>query len=355
MTDGAPGAWQPSADRWGRFDELWRELPERAVVVLDRRVAKLHGRLCSALKERSPLAVVELAAGERAKGFAALKRVLEASVGLTRSGTLVAIGGGTIGDLATVAAHLLKRGVRLVHVPTTLLAAVDSSVGGKGALNLGSGAYSVKNAAGVFHYADACLLCPELFETLSSAQRREGAMEAWKMAATLDSRTWEEWRLKKPELRAMVERSRTMKSSVCEADPYERRGIRQVLNFGHTFGHVLESLTHHRMRHGDAVGLGMHCALDVGRAMGVTGEALAAEVERGLSDAGSLGREHLARALKGANAQTIRGLLEADKKNVSAGEVRMVLLREVGRTELSPVPAEVWTHLLAFWKRGRRP
>lgn len=347
----APGAHQVSTDRWGPFATLARGLPEGALYVVDRRVARLHPGVLSAVRRRRPYAVLQLAAGERAKSMGTLEKVLGAALRLPRGGCLVAIGGGTVGDLATVAAHLIKRGVRLIQVPTTLLAAVDSSVGGKGAVNLGS----VKNAAGVFHYAEASLLCPELFATLSAAQRREGLMEALKMAATLDAATFRQWRDHPPQERALVDQSRALKVRVCAQDPYERTGLRQVLNFGHTFAHVLESLTHHRLRHGEAVGLGMRCALDVGRALSVTPHAVAREVEAGLDAAGALDRRALQRALSKGTAPQVSALLAADKKNVRAGEVRMVLLTEVGAWVARPVPRAVWGRLLRAWSKGDVP
>jgi 3-dehydroquinate synthase len=298
-----------------------------------------------------------LRAGEGAKTLDALAKVLSAGMSLPRSGTLIAIGGGTIGDLCTVAAHLLKRGVRLIHVPTTVLAAVDSSVGGKGAVHAGvRGGMLVKNAAGVFHYPDECWICPELFETLAPRAHREGATEAWKMVACLAPTWWKAYRREAPELERMIRDARLIKDAVCQADPYELVGPRRVLNFGHTFGHVLESLTKFRVSHGDAVGLGMLCALDVGRALGVTPERVAAEVERGLSEGPRiLGRGALAKALGRAQVPAIESLLKADKKAGAAGALRMVLLRQIGDAPIQPVEASTWRPLLRAWREGVRP
>jgi 3-dehydroquinate synthase len=353
MTTNPPGAWRPLEDRHGDFRELAASLGEAPFAVLiDRRVAQLHPALSTALRRRRPVALIELPAGERTKSLRVLERVLGALSSLQRSGTLVAVGGGSIGDLATVAAHVLKRGVKLVHVPTTLLAAVDSSVGGKGAVNVGE----VKNGAGVFHYAATSWICPKVFTTLAPAQRREGAIEAWKMAVCLSPENWEAWRAKAPELDALVRESRAMKAGICGKDPYEQKGLRQVLNFGHTFGHVLESVSGYRVRHGDAVGLGMLCALDVGRALGVTPEKTAAEVEDALeAGPGVLGRRVLARLMDKTTRPQVRRLLTADKKNERAGATRMVLLEDVGRWKLQDVSEETWAPLFRSWQRGQRP
>lgn len=346
----APGAWQPPADAWGSFESLCRTLPSGSFVLADARVLRLHPGARRALERRAPLGLVALKAGEGAKTFKTLERVLRAMAGLPRSGTLLALGGGTVGDLATVAAHLYRRGVRLLHVPTTVLAAVDSSLGGKGAVNLGG----AKNAAGVFHSAEATWLCPEFFTTLTQAQRREGRIEGWKMALTLSAETWTRWCSQPPDDEAAVREGRALKAAVCAEDPYERSGKREVLNFGHTFGHAFESASGHALRHGEAVGLGMLCALDVGRALGVTPARVAAEVERVLCDvAGVKPRAELRRW--SGRLPEVRRALSADKKARTAGEVRMVLLEKPGATRSVVVPVPAWEGLHAAWRRGIRP
>jgi 3-dehydroquinate synthase len=350
----APGAYQPLKDRLGRFDALYAALATTAdlAVLVDPRVGRLHRHLERALKAHPPLATVRLAAGERTKSLQVLEKVLGALSVLPRTGTLLAVGGGTIGDLATVAAHLHKRGVRLVQVPTTLLAAVDSSVGGKGAVNLGA----VKNAAGVFHYPAESWLCPELFETLGPAQLREGRVEAWKAALCLSPKLYASWRERPPSHQQLIHQARIVKAKVCAKDPYEQKGLRQVLNFGHTFGHVLESLTDFRLRHGEAVGLGLLCALDVGRALGITPAPVANEVERTLREARVVrSRKDLARAFARGDDTEIAKLLGADKKTERPGQTRMVLLERVGRWKLQDVPARSWKALLPAWREGRVP
>ncbi|MFZ5471463.1 MAG: 3-dehydroquinate synthase [Myxococcota bacterium] len=333
----APGAYVRCRDRFGRFDALARTLPAESLAVVDRRVARLHPHVVAAVGERC-----EVTPSERSKSLAVLAKVLSSARRLPRSGTLVAIGGGTVGDLATVAAHLIKRGVRLIHVPTTALAAVDSSLGGKGALHVGG----IKNAAGVFHYPAECWLCPELFSSLSAAHWREGEIEALKMAACLAPALFRHWARRRPSFASWVKAARALKEEVCAADPYEKLGRREVLNFGHTFGHALESVSGFRLSHGDAVGLGMLCALDVGRCLGVTPESVAREVENGLPAR----RAHLVRWLGGVGRERIRSIVEADKKGP-----RMVLLCALGRAKLHEVTPREWFPLFAAWQKGRRP
>lgn len=360
MTDALhtpPGAFVPDVDHHGTFARAARALPTGALVVIDARVARLHPGVLRAISERSPLAVLKLAGGERAKTLQMLERVLVTGASLPRSGALIAIGGGTIGDLCTVAAHLLKRGVALYHVPTTVLAAVDSSLGGKGAVHVAVGAGGmVKNLAGTFHSPVACWICPEFFTTLTEAQRREGAIEAWKIAISRDAARVAAWTRRPPALPRLVKEARALKEAICREDPYERSGLRQVLNFGHTFGHVLESLSHFKLHHGEAVGLGMLCALDVGRALGVTSEALAREVEDVLHTRAHVRpRADMARLFARATPRQLTALLAADKKADASGALVMILLSALGATRAAPVSPALWRGLLGAWRTGVRP
>jgi 3-dehydroquinate synthase len=327
----APGSHVPLDDRWGRFAALAPKVGPGAVWLIDARVAKLHPQVTRSLVR--PRHVALLTAGEALKSTRALERLAPKLSSLPRGGTIVAVGGGTVGDFATVAAHLVKRGVELIQVPTTLLAAVDSSVGGKGALNVGE----VKNALGVFHYPRRSLVCPELFETLTPAQHREGIAEALKLAVCVDAPTWKRWSARQPSTLELVKTARRLKAHVCAKDPYEQLGVRTVLNFGHTFGHVIESISGFRVRHGEAVALGMLCALDIGQALGVTPGGLAEEVEGVLTERTGATRERLQALLARASPRQVDTLLGADKKSRD-GVLRMVLLARPGKTRLVDVP-----------------
>ncbi len=323
--------------RAGRFDALAVGLRGPAVALADEKVLRLHPHVGRALT-RAGARVVSLRGGEGAKTLRTLERVAAACLDLPRGATVLAVGGGTVGDLATVFAHTFKRGVaRFVQVPTTALAAVDSSVGGKGALNVGA----TKNALGVFHFADEAWLCAELFETLSPAQVREGLLEAWKMAVTLDAPTFTRWSERAPTLAEAIASGRRLKERLVAKDPFEQRGLRVALNFGHTFGHAVESLSGFRVRHGEAIGLGMLVALDVGARLGVTPRAVAAAVEAALPN-GRDARGRLARWLGRSSAPALAPLLRADKKAAGGQGLAMVLLERPGRWRLVPVPERTW-------------
>jgi 3-dehydroquinate synthase len=339
----SPFSLAPAIERRGSFRILARQLPSDAVVFADERVLRLHSEARAALRLAR---VVPVKAGEALKSLASLERLAKGLADVPRSATFVALGGGTVGDTLTVLSHLHKRGVRLLHVPTTMLAAVDSSIGGKGAVNVGG----VKNALGVFHGPAETWLCPAFFETLTEVQRREGRLEAWKMVVTLDGAAFRRWRRRTPADEELLREARALKEAVVRVDPYETKGVRVVLNFGHTFGHVLESVSDYRVRHGEAVGLGMLCALQVGVSLGVTPAALASEVASVLPNAPTA-RRTLEALTRRTSPTTVRKLVAADKKGGATG-VRMVLLEQPGRWTVREVPESVWAPL---WRSGFRP
>jgi 3-dehydroquinate synthase len=318
-----PGTWKPSVDVQGHFKSLVPRLSQGPVfAIVDARVLALHPHVERALARKN-VTLEALRAGESVKSVSTLERLTRRAAQLPRGLTVLAIGGGTIGDLATVFAHTFKRGVgRLVHVPSTLLAAVDSSVGGKGALNVAGS----KNVLGVFHAADEAWLCHELFTTLSESQRNEGRIEALKMVVTLSAPLWAQWKHGLPVDEDVIRVSRVLKTELVNKDPYETKGLRTVLNFGHTFGHVIESLSRFRVRHGEAVGLGMLYALDLGVRHKLTPSQLANEIEQVLP----VSRTRLMRWLGPELKARTQDIIAVDKKP------GWVLLTGPGRTTVVP-------------------
>ncbi len=172
----------------------------------------------------------------------------------SRKDCIVAVGGGMVGDLAGVAASLYMRGIDFYNVPTTLLAQVDSSIGGKTAVNLGG----IKNIIGAFYQPKAVLIDPETLSTLSDRLLINGLMEALKMGITNDASLFEvfqkdDW---KAQLDLIIEKSLLIKKYVVEQDEKESH-LRKILNFGHTIGHGFESAAHGTYLHGECVALGM--------------------------------------------------------------------------------------------------
>jgi 3-dehydroquinate synthase len=242
----------------------------RIVVVSDVRVAGLYGaRALRSLRAAGCAAdLVRVPPGERSKSPRQLARLWErcAVLGLDRHGAVVALGGGVTGDLAGFLAATYLRGVPWVDVPTSLLAQVDSSVGGKTAVNLAAG----KNLAGSFHQPVGVLVDPDVLRTLPVRHRRAGLAEAAKLGLATDPRLFA-WLERHADalaagepgaLAGAVARSIRAKARVVLADEREREGgPRTALNLGHTTGHALEAVTGYRLLlHGEAVALGLRVA-----------------------------------------------------------------------------------------------
>ena len=320
-------------------ETLERLRPSRALVVSDRNVAPLYlsdveRAAAAAGLELAPPCV--LAPGEASKspqGLGAVWEALQAGQ-LDRQGLVVALGGGVTGDLAGLAAGTWLRGVRVVHLPTTLLAMVDSALGGKTAIDLGG----AKNQVGVFHQPAALLADLERLRTLPQRELRAGLGEAWKTALLageplLGRAEALAARARAGELEALeplVEGCLRHKARVVATDERDERGERALLNLGHTVGHALEAARPHLL-HGEAVAVGVAVALRLAERAG--------GVEPGFrARALGLGRA-LGLSLQVEPAPTLAELspwLARDKK-LSAGRVVWVLPRGPGRAELAPV------------------
>jgi shikimate kinase/3-dehydroquinate synthase len=242
--------------------DVLEEVPPHGVAVLDRR---LPADVSDGVETRARLAI---AAGERAKRMRGLERILEwlAEQRVERSTPLIAIGGGTIGDLAGTAAALYARGLPLIQVPTTWLAQADSAIGGKVAVDL----RAAKNAAGAFWPPVAVVSDVAVLHSLPLRARRDGMAESIKSALIGDPGLWRlledrgrsALRADEAARYAIIERSARLKLAVCERDPFEA-GERQKLNLGHTIGHALEIESRYRLRHGSAVALGLRAAASI--------------------------------------------------------------------------------------------
>ena len=271
--------------------------------------------------------------GEQAKGWKTLDRVFEALLAakLGRDGVIVALGGGVVGDLAGFAAATYQRGVGFIQVPTTLLAQVDSSVGGKTAINHPRG----KNMIGAFHQPLAVISDVATLDTLPDRELRAGLAEVIKHGVALDAPfvDWLEAHIEKllardrAALVYAVRRSCELKAAIVAQDERET-GVRAHLNFGHTFGHAIETATGFGpWLHGEAVAAGMVMASELSVRTGLLGAADARRVRSLIARAGlpvqgpSLAREQW------------HELMALDKK-AAGGKVRFVLLEGIGRATL---------------------
>jgi 3-dehydroquinate synthase len=231
-------------------------------VVSDERVEELYGqKLIASLAAAgfsSSLHIVS--GGEPAKSFATAEEVSEslAQAGVDRSGLILALGGGVIGDLAGFVASIFARGIPYVQVPTTVMAQVDSSVGGKTALNLTAG----KNLVGSFHQPVLVIVDTDTLGTLGARERNEGLAEVIKYGVIADRTLLEAMEfISQQQLMEIIERCVQIKAGIVAEDEREESGKRALLNFGHTLGHAIESAAGYgELLHGEAISLGMRAA-----------------------------------------------------------------------------------------------
>lgn len=235
--------------------ETFLNLARRVLIVTDEGVPEKYAKTV-AEKCLQPV-IVTVPEGEQSKSFSELEHLCRVMLekDFTRTDCVVAVGGGVVGDLAGFAAACFMRGVDFYNIPTTVLSQVDSSIGGKTAVNLAG----VKNTVGAFYQPKAVLIDPDTLSTLPPRQISNGLAEALKMAVTFDADLFEIFERGEAMARLdeIIVRSLKIKADVVRKDEREA-GLRKVLNFGHTVGHGIESAAGlHGLYHGECVGLGM--------------------------------------------------------------------------------------------------
>lgn len=271
---------------FGERDELWQRVPPDAIVFTDENVAK-HWPVA----DRQ---VIVLPAGEHTKSFEFFESCHRrlAELRANRNTTIVAFGGGVIGDLIGFVAATYMRGVPYIHIPTTLLAQVDSSVGGKVAIDLAEG----KNLVGAFFTPTEVLVCTEYLSTLEPREFNSGMAEVWKYGAIMDAEFFEALEESTMTPDAIARRCVKLKTRVVEADEFEMTGYRAILNFGHTVGHAIEKVENYSgNKHGEAIAIGMVAEARLGEATGMTPAGTSVRIERALLKQGlpvRVPREH---------------------------------------------------------------
>jgi 3-dehydroquinate synthase len=337
---------------------------QRIAIISNPTVSSLFGRKLAGSLLRSGFTVREwlMGDGERHKNLRSLEQALQflSAFELTRTDAVLSLGGGVVGDLAGLAAALHLRGVRLMHAPTTLVAQIDASIGGKTAVNTDVG----KNVIGAFHQPVAVWIDPLTLNTLPARELTSGWCEALKQGAAGSSKLFRDTysflrngsasaRPAVPSLELLISHC-TFKAAIVSRDEREDTNrsdhkSRRILNFGHTTAHALETVSgYRRLRHGEAVGYGMLVAGEISTRLGLLPPS---ELEL-LRDAVRL-CGHLPRA-DNFEATSIIKALTHDKKRVG-GETKWVLLERIGRArvvdgrEISP------SLLRASLKAGLRP
>lgn len=305
----------------------------RVAIISDETVAGFHSKTLIATLEKSGFrpTLHTVPAGEASKSMAHAEAVCREMVraGHDRKSMVVALGGGVVGDLAGFVAAIFYRGIPFVQIPTTIVAQVDSSVGGKTGVNVGEG----KNLLGIFHQPRLVIVDPETLRTLPDREFREGFAEAIKHAAIRDASMLDSLAALDTDTRDvpadLIARNIAIKARIVEEDEHETRDLRALLNFGHTIGHGIEaSLAYGEMLHGEAISLGIRAALFL------------SEKHRGLSPADSfqvirlLEKFHLPLVLpEKISTQKIMEKLARDKK-FSSGAIRFVVLEKLGEAKV---------------------
>jgi 3-dehydroquinate synthase len=322
-----------------RLDEWLQPLaPTSIALVSDATVAPLYGARAKAAASRvarSELFVLD--ASERDKTLGAAAKIVDHLVGMAadRRSVLLALGGGVVGDIAGFAAAIFMRGIRVVQVPTTLLAQVDSSVGGKTGVNHPTG----KNLIGAFHQPVAVVADTTTLRSLPPRELSAGLAEILKHGLIADEGYFAATCADMPRLlardeaalSAAIARSCEIKALVVGRDERES-GERALLNFGHTFGHAIEAISGFgTWLHGEAVGCGMCLAADLSRRLGMIGAADCARVVE------AVGSANLPVRIAGLSAAGAIQAMRGDKK-AEAGTVRFVLLERIGKAVQRSVP-----------------
>ncbi|MGE0447977.1 MAG: 3-dehydroquinate synthase [Vicinamibacterales bacterium] len=316
----------------GRLPALLDEVgaPARRFVVSSPTVWRFHGDRFAAACDAEPILVPD---GERYKQLPTVVRVYDALIkeNADRSTTLITFGGGVIGDLAGFAAATYLRGIALVHVPTTLLAQVDSAIGGKVGVNHPLG----KNLLGAFYQPHAVIVDPALLGTLPRREFRAGLYEVIKYGMTSSPTLFERVARERKAifarsadvLDAVIAESCQIKAGVVAADEKES-GLRRILNFGHTAGHALEAVTkYRRFRHGEAVGYGMLVAAELAVARGALAEGDRQTLAALIASLGPLP------PVADISLDQVLEAMKHDKKMV-AGRLHFVLPTAVGATAI---------------------
>lgn len=284
--------------------------------------------------------------GERSKTFQSVSRVYETLIRTTadRSVTIIAVGGGVIGDVVGFAAATYLRGVKLVHVPTTLLAQVDSSIGGKVGVNHPLG----KNLIGSFHQPIAVVSDPQVLNTLPRREFRSGLYEIIKYGMIADPKLFECVRTnlsgifdRSPKvLESIIATSCRIKAGVVEKDEQEH-GLRRILNFGHTAGHAIEAATNYRrFRHGEAIAYGMLVVSNIAAKRGIFSENDRASLTEIIENLGPLP------SIRDLSAGMLLEIMKRDKK-VSKGHLHVVMPTGIGTTKIvNDVTTREWQRAL---------
>ena len=313
------------------LDQLQRFVPaiSTAAIVTDSNVGPLYAHTLS-----TP--IITIPAGEQHKNLATVRTIYDKmlTLGLDRKATIIALGGGVVGDITGFVAATYMRGIDFVQCPTTLLAMVDASVGGKTGVDLPQG----KNLIGAFKQPLAVIADLATLQSLPEAEFASGMAEVVKHGLIAGGDLWQklsEWgheglhkqsqslETQRPNLHSLIVEAIKVKQDVVISDPFEQ-GRRAILNLGHTFGHAIEQVSGYRLRHGEAVAIGLVAAANLSARLGSCAPELQTEIEGVLQSIPLPTRIPF-----DLDLEQVYGMMGSDKKK-AAGKLRFVLPRSIG-------------------------
>lgn len=317
--------------------ELWA--PQKIVVITDTTVSELYGATVIDSLEQAGFttAMFVVAAGEQSKSLAVAAQAYDflAEEGMTRSDGILALGGGVVGDLAGFVASTYMRGLHFIQVPTTLLAQVDSSIGGKTAVNTAI----AKNLVGTFAQPDGVLIDPDTLNTLELRRVREGIAEIIKSAAIADRGLWDQLAALTDEADLLAHSVEIIaacckiKRAVVEADELDN-GVRLLLNFGHTIGHALENTAGYGiLTHGEGVAIGMSQITKVAEQKQQTPAGITDQLVQMVE------KFHLPVSSDHWDKKALYQALTHDKK-ARGSAINIILLDKIGEAKIVAVPIE---------------
>jgi len=312
------------------YDILIQQLPEinlntKVAIITNPTVAGYHlNYLLNNIKAKE-LKIITLPDGEEYKNIQsieyALDRLFDAKY--DRNSLIIAFGGGVIGDMSGFIASIFLRGIKFIQMPTTLLSMVDSSVGGKTGINNKYG----KNLIGAFYQPEAVYIDPHFLSTLEKREFAAGMAEVIKMAVMFDKKFFEDLEKETLSIEEIIKKSVEIKADVVNQDEKER-GIRSVLNYGHTFGHVIENLTNYKTYlHGEAVAIGMLMANELSKELGYLSEEENERIKKVLQ------KQNLPTTFKIENEEDFYEHFFADKKTMN-NKIKFIIPEKIGKYKI---------------------
>ena len=313
--------------------------PDSAFIISSPRVFGLYGReITGELKTSgvNDIATGIFGDGERNKSMpnyeCLLGKIIDFESGKQKQTTIIALGGGVVGDMAGFVASTYRRGVPCIQIPTTLLAAVDSSVGGKTGIDIKRNGSIIKNIAGTFYQPSAVFINTGFLGTLPESQVLNGLSEVIKYGVIRDHGLFDfigknRDRILNREsgvLAHIIHRSCSIKKDVVEKDEKETRNVRTILNYGHTVGHAVESASGFRYSHGQSVAIGMVCEAEISAKLGVLSREKCLRIRELIESTG------LPVKIKGCSIEKIMGIMKHDKK-FREGKNKFALPSDIGK------------------------